>query len=223
MTDALNGVRLGLLRNWYPIINITRTRTPYFYDLKIGENIWEYYFEPVMSLGTADLHDLQITGQIRDTDIVHFNPAELLHRHHDDPDRIATFWAREDLRDRTEWMAQKRALGQKYVAKYMHVKPQILEKVHRFYSARFEGCYAIGVHIRGTDFAYAEPTSPSVYFARIDQLTEKVGDFQIFLATDQVQFVDFFREKYGRRVLLYDSIRSSSDHPPFKLGDEGAY
>jgi hypothetical protein len=81
------------------------------------------------------------------------------------------------------------------------------------------------VHIRGTDFAYAEPTEPSSYFRTIDDLVRRnqIESFRVFLATDQSQFVDAFSREFGERLITYSSTRSTSDVPAFLFRDMSPY
>jgi len=105
------------------------------------------------------------------------------------------------------------------------VKPHVQEKVDRFFEAHLRDRFNIGVHIRGTDFAYAEPTGPDAYFESIDRYVadRSLRSWQLFLATDQTQFVDLFRGRYGDRIVTYDSLRSNGWRPPFKFADASPY
>lgn len=100
-----------------------------------------------------------------------------------------------------------------------------MKKVEAFWSEWIRPQTTLGVHIRGTDFAYAEPTAPKSYFDAISHhlAANKIKNYRIFLATDQVQFVDMFRNRYGDRVLTYDCLRSISDAVPFKFSTESPY
>ena len=58
------------------------------------------------------------------------------------------------------------------------------------------------------------------YFEVLDSL----DDFHVFLATDQSQYVDLFREKYGDdRVITYDSLRSETDVAAFEFEGVSPY
>jgi hypothetical protein len=122
-------------------------------------------------------------------------------------------------------MKAKRALGRRFVREYVRVKPHILDKVDQFYNAWMRGHPTIGVHIRGTDFAYAEPTAPESYFNAIDQYlaVANIDGHRIFLATDQTQFVNLFHRRYGKRILTYQCLRSNRDLPAFKFDWESPY
>jgi hypothetical protein len=225
ITYALNGVRLALENNWLPVVNFDRENCPFFYDAEHGDNVWEYYFEPVFHMTYAELRRLIASGQLSD-DLVHTYPwRDLLKWHHSDPERIATFWAADVPENPAEWMKTKRQLGRRYVAEYIRVKTAINAKVDAFVGRFIKGTYTFGAHVRGTDFAYAEPTPPDAYFRAIEELVRQraLTDFRVFLATDQKQFVDLFRQAYGPKLLTYDSLRSSGEVAPFRLSGVSPY
>ena len=104
--------------------------------------------------------------------------------------------------------------------KYVVVKPHIQKIVDNFVNENFNNKNVIGCHVRGTDFAYATATSGEKYFEILD--TRK--DIQIFLATDQTQYVDLFKARYGdEKVLTYDSLRSDNDVAAFELENGSPY
>jgi len=164
-------------------------------------------------------------GELSPKQIFSFERDQFLDWHHTDPDRIATFWAKDTPADPAAWMETKRALGRKFVGEFVRVKPHILKKVDAFWDEWIRPQVTLGVHIRGTDFSYAEPTSPQAYFDAIDRYVaaSKINNYRIFLATDQVQFVDIFHNHYGERVLTYDCLRSNSDQAAFKFSWESPY
>jgi len=225
VTYALNGVRRSIKNNRLPVVNFNKSGARYFYDPEFGDNVWEYYFLPIMGVRYADVKRLLNTGRIH-PDMIHSDkPGDVLEWHTSDPERIATFWAKDIPRDRAAWMAEKRALGREYVAKYIHVKKHISSKVEGFADEHIKPQYTIGVHIRGTDFAYAEPTKPADYFQEIHELARQhqMADFKIFLATDQSQYVELFRQEFNSKIITYPSLRSSSDVAPFKLRGVSPY
>jgi len=225
LTIALNGIRKALENNWLPVVNYNNEVNAHFYDPDHGPNVWEYYFEPVMGISYARIEELLTEGEISESDL-HAYPADLIWEwHRFDPDRIATFWHDEAPEDPRAWMSEKRRLGREYVSRYLHVKPHIRRQVEHFYEKHIAPQYTFGVHIRGTDLAYAEPTEPSAYFRAIDDLArqKKIESFRVFLATDQSQFVDRFSQQFGDRLITYSSTRSTSDVPVFLFQDMNPY
>lgn len=226
LTYALNGIRMAVRDGAIPLVYYGREATRFFYDPSHGQNVWEYYFEPVSSIGYEQLQTALDRNELSPDRVHSFTKRQICNWHHSDLDRIATFWAKDVPDDPSTWMETKRALGRKYVSEYIRVKPSITAKVDAFWHDWIQSQFTIGVHIRGTDFAYAEPTSPQAYFDAIDQFLANRGTdepYRIFLATDQNQFVDLFRQHYGERLIAYDCLRSNRRRPPFKFSSESPY
>ncbi len=145
--------------------------------------------------------------------------------HQNDPDRLTTFWAWEQPSDHAAWMMEKRILGRAYVKNYVKPKAIIQKKVETFIQSYFGKAFVIGVHIRGTDFCYATPTSVETYLRAIDDLTINNGqpDFQIFLATDQIQYVETFKAKYEDKVICWEAVRSDNHICPMRFDQVSGY
>ena len=225
MTYALNGVRNALARNWLPVINFDKSTTRFFHDPRLGDNIWDYFWEPVMGVTYDELQRMMAEGKVS-TDSVHqFDRYEITYWHLRDPQRIGTFWLSDQPADPAAWMLKKRTLGRRFVADYIRVKPAIVNKARAYEQEHFGSHFRFGVHIRGTDLFYAEPTGPDDYFRAIEQQVEprNFKDYRVFLATDQEQFVELFYKQYGGRLLTYQSIRSNNDIAPFKRTDVSHY
>lgn len=221
LTYAMNGVRYALAHNRLAVVSFEPNSTlSRFYDPIYGENVWDYYFEPVMDI-TADA----LRKDYPDVEIYEQPWEDVLHDHQHDPERIATFWAWDVPENPAQWMAQKRQLGRDFISRFVKVKPHIQTKVDAFVEQQFSHPYMVAVHIRGTDFAYAKAIPVERYFEAIDaHLSEQsLEDFGIYLATDQIQFVDQFRERYGDRVVCYECLRSDNEVAPFMLPNQSPY
>ena len=197
----------------------------YFYEPERGENVWEYFWEPVMGVSSADLTRLIEEGRVSAESVHTFTTEQSRYWHVADPERIATFWITNKPSDRNAWMQDKRRLGREYVRRFIRVRPEIEEKAATFAAEHFGPMYRFGVHIRGTDWSYAEPTRPEQYFEAIEALVAERGltEFGVFVATEQEQFVDAFRDRYDERVVVYSSARSSNHIAPFKRTDVSPY
>ena len=221
ITYALNGVRRANRHNWLPVVDFSKHNTPHFYDSEYGDNVWEYYFEPIAGVSSGMLVEWLKKGKVLPDQIHRFSDAQVVDWHVNDPDRITTFWGPEQVKDKCAWMDQKRQLGREFVAQYIRPKKNILEKVERLHNELIGERYMLGVHVRGTDFSYAKPTKLDEYFQAIEAKVEDLAlsDWGIFLATDQTQFVTAFEERFPDRVVMYDAVRSNSDIAPFKRED----
>ncbi|HVR28545.1 MAG TPA: hypothetical protein VMS86_03335, partial [Thermoanaerobaculia bacterium] len=195
------------------------TSSPQFFDPEQGENVWEYFFEPVMELSSAGLLE---RCAAEGWALHRFSFKEILAHHLHDEGRIATFWSYQEPADPAAWMAEKRKLGREYVAKYVRVKPALAAKADAFFQRHLAGCYAIGAHVRGTDFAYADPVEPERYAEAIREHVARAGaaSYKVFLATDQEQFVELFGRELGDLLVVSDCLRSRSAVAPFNLTTE---
>ena len=223
VTWVLHGIRWAESNNYYPAVRIDKKYAPCFYDPACGENVWEYFFEPVMGYGYSELKHATDTGLIA-MEWVSFSSqaSSLVWRHLEDPDRIATSFGYSHPQNRSKWMAKKRALGQHYVKNYIRPKPHILTQVQAL-SDKFFCSFTVGCHVRGTDFYYADPVPIELYFKEIDRLEGIHGLFEIFLATDQLQFVEMFRNRFGERLRVTNANRSNTAIAPFRINkDNGA-
>ncbi|NVJ48098.1 MAG: hypothetical protein HWE07_13265 [Cytophagia bacterium] len=218
ITYALNGIRRAKAINAIPIIDFNRENTPYFYDKSKGEDIWEYFFEKVSDYTPYEVREWYFQGKIAADSIEQITPEEAHKSHQYDKDRLATFWAWEKPVDKTAWMLEKRMLGRAYVQKYLKPKTTISKKVELFTSAHFNSSFIIGVHIRGTDFAYAKPTPIETYLNGIAELLKRtpIGAYQIYVATDQIQYLETFKKHYGDKVLSWNAVRSANHIAPFR-------
>jgi len=225
MTYALNGIKQSLARNWLPVINFDNQYNTFFYSPKHGENIWEYFWNPVMGLSYKDVEAHLKHGKIKPDQIKRFKSEDIFFWHTQDKERIATFWLESNPVDPSIWMKEKRKLGRYYVKKFIDIKENIKEKASNFSKQNFNNTFLFTVHIRGTDFSYAEPTNHKKYFKKIEEIIKRknLQDYQVFLATDQTQFVGLFKKHFGSKLITYNSARGSSFIAPFKLQQVDPY
>lgn len=225
MTYALNGTREALAHNWLPVINFDRSHTGLFYDPARGENVWEYYFEPVLGVSYVQLDTWLRQGQVA-TDRVHsYSAREILDRHLSGPNRLATFWTDDRVDDPSAWMSDMRRRGRELVARFIRLKPHIEARYRELLATHVRPGRSFGVHIRGTDFSYADPTPPERYFRAIRDKAGELGldDFHVFLATDQQQFVERFEREFPGRISTCDASRSRNDVAPFQMDSVDPY
>lgn len=113
------------------------------------------------------------------------------------------------------------------IIKYIQVKEQVKNEVHRFVRNRFKG-KVIGVHYRGTD---KRSEAPAVKFEKVNEAIKEqinilgTNDYTIFLATDEVKFMKYLKEIYKDKVIHLKTVRSNNDGPihenlekPFEQG-----
>jgi len=101
---------------------------------------------------------------------------------------------------------------------YIHVRPEILDEVQRFVTARFEpGAFIVGVHYRGTDSTHKWTgalnhyrMSPVPYQAYVDEVRRVLdmaspSAYQVFVATDEIDCLEFMERRFGGRLIALDN------------------
>lgn len=198
-----------------------------FYDPTHGENVWDYYFEPVAGYTYNDIQSLIASTEnpLSEDDVIQLPTKELWRLHHDEPDSIFNYpygCYRHKSKLDPDWYRAQRVKAHEYISRYIRVRPEILDEVGRI-QQHFDHGRALGVHLRGTDkgTAGAAPhlmrvIKPATYFPIIDDYMDRHSWCTLFVATDQAQFVDLFRSRYGDRVLATDAMRSETSTNPFQ-------
>ncbi len=200
-----------------------------YYDPAHGENMWDYYFEPVAGYTYSD-----IEARLADPR----DPLTAANVHRLSVDKLWDLLERcpgsvyayphghfKDKIDYDEaWYREQREKANRLIRQYIRVKPHVLSKVDAFYRTHFAGERVLGVQIRGTDKGTANShpklmriIKPEEYFPHIDKYTQQHGQCRIFVATDQMQFLKEMRERYGNRIISLPASRSHSNLATFNV------
>jgi len=104
------------------------------------------------------------------------------------------------------------------LAAHVRVRPEIVEEAARLVSEQFEpGAYVVGVHYRGTDATHTWTgavthyrTSPVPYQAYAEEVRQVLSAVshraaQVFVATDELEFLEYMRQEFGARVVWLDN------------------
>ena len=222
LLTVLNYVRHCEREKLTPVVHIDDSCKSLFLDPRYGDNVWEQYFEPVGPYSSAELERLladpdrpEVASALRHVD------ESLPPRIKTNLDSIFTWtfghWRTSPPEDLPAWFAEQRSKGRETVRRHVRVKRHVLEKVDDFFDREMRGQHVLGVHIRGTDLHYAPPLSPAEYFAPIDRYLDDHSGALLFLATDQVQYLEVMKKRYGDAVLSYDCLRSTTSTAPFEM------
>ncbi len=178
-------------RNTIDGFRVDFAKTGLYYEEGCGPNWWEYYFEPI-HLGNCDLATIIEEDTYVDPNTIEF--CNTLERNHD------------------------------LVEKYIKVKCHVLQKVDEFQKNRFEDKYVIGVHYRGTDKLFHE--APRVAYENALESIHKVidlipegRDYRIFVATDELPFLQFLQYRFLKKV-IYCKLKRSTDGTPLHLNQD---
>jgi len=111
-------------------------------------------------------------------------------------------------------------LANQYVRKYLHLKPDLAEKIERCAQQFLQGP-VIGLHLRGPGRLHGgmpeyikhleiEDGVPfQAYFAAVDAQLEQLPDAKIFTCTDSDMVIEKCKARYGNRIVCADAIRSA--------------
>jgi len=228
LLTVLNYARYCEREGLTPVVHIDGSCGTRFLDPEHGDNVWQQYFEPIGPWSSAELqHMLADPARASGALEVRCVDAALPPRIKADPDSIFTWtfghWRTSVPEDVAAWFAEQRRKGRESVRRYVRVKPRVMEKVEQFHDRRMKGGRVLGVHIRGTDLRYAPPVSPAEYFEPIERYLEAHSRARIFLATDQVQYLELIKKRYGSIVQNYDCLRSTTSTAPFNLKTGSPY
>ena len=213
-------LRFSDRENLYPVVDLDQKFDNAYFDADYGNNLWHQYFEPVLSISSQHLkehsHHPQMQSLIYTLDT---KEAHKICEEHDDSVYSFTFgrWRHLEDLDLDEWYQHQRVKARETVKKYIRPNKALRTKVDQFVRIHFTTGFTLGLHVRGTDMAYAPVVDPAEYFPHIDKCIEENPDLKIFLATDQAQYVTVFEEKYANRVLSINALRSEDEIPPFLM------
>ncbi|MEM1245690.1 MAG: hypothetical protein AAGK22_04935 [Acidobacteriota bacterium] len=207
-----------------------------FYDPAVGENTWDYYFEPVAGWRYDEIRTLVDSSEspLSESDLIRLSREELWYLHREDPDSVYNYpygYYQHLEGESRDWYREQRLKASRVIDKYIRIKPEILGLLDTWTSDNFTGERVLGLHMRGTDKGGAGPVQPHLsrvmtpdkYYPLIERDTQEHGEGRIFLATDQRQFVELLRQRYGDRVLALEAIRSDSSINPFQVSDSKNY
>lgn len=162
-----------------------------YFDINVGHNWWEYFFEPIKSGDESDFAIVDHPG-----------------------DMLKSRWQTEAISS----ISRERA-GQ-LIQKYIKIKPLIQKKIDEFVRVNFLDRYVIGIHYRGTDKSSEAPrvsfdaVALEVKKHLYQNLLLNKPNVAIFVATDEIQFIHYMRHKFGNAVIYTNAQRAPDDHLP---------
>lgn len=201
MFMTLNGVRACEFAGVQP--EPWWDRTCLYFDDSRGLNAWDNYFQPMPAIDRQP-------GATRGRRVLAFRPTA---------DAITPRYAGLSVR-------QSYA---RCIARYIHLRDDVRQMVDRDWAAVSQGGRVVGVHVRMTDASAGregrQGFSFDQYFQRVDREVAHLPDSRVLLASDAVEAVDAFVERYGDRVATLDCIRSAdgtSIHGHYDAGVTGS-
>ena len=174
-------------KGYSPIVDMKYFPTIYNENDKVFEtyNSWEYYFKNYGNIGIDNIYKY-FNYKFSDEKSV-------------DTSRI------------------KKNLYKEYKKKLINLvfKKNIINEVERFIKKKFSKGKILGVHFRGSDqkIAALHPFPPTLkqMFELTDKIMKKKEYKYIFLVTEEEDYFQEFKKKYGKKLITYDHFRSKND------------
>ena len=99
-----------------------------------------------------------------------------------------------------------------FCAGHIYLQANVKERIER-YAPEISSGRTLGVHFRGKEMNYTPghpfaPVSEQV-FSVVDSLMEEFAFNRIFILTEELLYLNAFRQRYGEKVLFTDSFRCS--------------
>ena len=185
---VLSEIKYAKSINAIPIVDMENFINKYNEGKKIKKtfNSWKYYFDDISKFTLDEIYDSK--SVLINSGI----PNERMPRHWKiDPD-----------------------LYNNYFVKYIRINKEFIKMSDNFSKIHFKNKKVLGVHFRGKGMNNTPnhpfgPT-PTQMFLKVDQyLSEKKFD-KIFLVTDQKNYLELFKKRYGNKVCFCNTFRSNT-------------
>jgi len=194
-------VTLGLLHAYemgrYSGVEVDFGVKGLYYDKDRGNNWWTYFFSPVC-----------IGWKQTQFPIYVLKPAT-----------IREFGYASSILPQTRC--------KELIDKYIKINPEVLELVQNRISTQLQNGPYIGVQYRGTDKLRRESSyiSPKQACDKVEELLidEKWAYLPIFVATDVESFFQLMKNKFGDRVVSFQTFRSTDNKPIHVRKDISGY
>lgn len=175
-----------------------------YQDLRYGKNVWDYYFKQPFEF-TAE----EVEAAIKIKDVWFDGNLTILPR------------LTQEVTNR----------GSEIIRSHIHLKPHIQEKIDKFLlDNTLPTDKILAAHKRGTDHISDAPLLPiETYFECIDSYINSYD--KLLFCTDEEYIIDEFKQRYGNKLICYNSIRATENNNvgihqsvglrnPYKMGED---
>ena len=183
---VLNHIKICKKHNFIPVVDMENFPTRYNEKRKIfnSMNSWNYYFKKVSKF---TLNEVYLSKNVIFTD--GFINDEMSKNYKSDNDLKLIF------------------------KKYIKIKKNFLKSTNNFAKKHFKGKKVLAVHFRGTSMKtiprHPLPPTPDQIINLINKLIKRYKFNKIFLVTDELNYLELFKEIYGNMLCYRKSFRSN--------------
>ena len=230
-TFVINQLRYCELHNYYPVVyfgEYSGNGKNVYHDRTRGDNMWEYYFEPVSEYSYSDVCEMikNPDDELNEEDLTRLGVDDLWYLHQFNPNSIYAYtygFYKYKRRFDRRWFERQRRSAHYFIEKYIRVRKEIMREIDDLYDKHMKGYRVLGIHMRGTDKGRVDGpgrtmkiVKPNTYIKEIDRYIQSYPSCKIFVATDQVQWLTMLKQTYGNRLIALDAQRSDDKRPVFK-------
>ncbi|MHA1469817.1 MAG: hypothetical protein ACTSSP_04570 [Candidatus Asgardarchaeia archaeon] len=219
--------------NLIPIVSLKNTNL-LCYDSRYGDNLWEYYFEPVSPFSDEILSEKDKKNKkIRSS---FMSKPQHLNYLLGIAGKEHSYTSKFKNRVPPEFDLSHRNHFKKIIDKYIKIKPYILEEENDFYNKYMKNKKITGVFVRGTNkfnkksggttFKKRKKLTIKDYMITCKEEMNRTGTDYIYLASDSHESVEIFKKEFNNNLIYQkNNIRykyhSSDIDPPWGDPDFG--
>lgn len=192
------GGMVGFFSNFFGVINHImwcekNNKTPVvwwgkrniYYDSAFGENVWDYYFNPVSPSRYKKGDKIRVAYLAPDKTGIRCYT-------------YSTFpYITKEYRDSIHTI----------IKKYISLKPHILEKITKFYTEYLINKKTIAIHVRGL----RDGIQP-LDINRVIQVANACEGDQVLVATDEEKNIKILQKSLNKKVIYYNAHRSADSN-----------
>ena len=193
ITFILNHLLISEKLGYIPIIDMQNYKTIYNEKNKIKNtlNAWEYYFE---KLNNFDLTEVYKSKNVIITNNKFYNNF------------YYNFLENEKLKE--------------FFIKKIEIKKNLI-KIYEKICSNFKNKKTLGIHFRGTSYkrtpGHPFPPTKDQIIVCVKKVIEKEKIEKIFLATEEQDYLDFFKKKFPNNLIYIRSSYRSNRNDAFKI------
>ena len=193
-TYVLFNMHIANIYNFDPIVDMESISTFYTEKTKVNDslNVWDYYFHQDVNLDYLKINSKFLYSEP-------FFSSKIFYKY---------------VIENTSYMNF-------LFKKYIKIRSNILDEVNTFIKREFGNSNIIGIHWRGTDLKkhynngiIRTETYADKFYKLVDPILENKPNSKIFLCTEENEYLENFKKRFGNKIINTKCFRSDSDLPP---------
>ena len=193
ITFILNHLLISEKHGYIPIIDMENYKTIYNEKIRVRNtsNAWQYYFEK--------LNNFELTEVYKSKNVIITNNKFYRNFYYN-------FLENEKLKQ--------------FFTKKIKVKKSLIKIYEKIYS-NLENKKTLGIHFRGTSYkrtpGHPFPPTKDQILICVKKIIEKEKVEKIFLATEELDYLEFFKKKFPDNLVYLGSSYRSNKNDAFKI------